>query len=118
MLNSKKTHRFNLTPEWPSSLPTHCEKCDNAYDARFSLEVGPSRLGRALKKSAPLISILILVLFLTRNDSMVLNSLGMTALSAVGLYLAGSLCPHRTRLYCHNCGYTEYLPILDSWEHS
>lgn len=65
----KRTDKdFTLTPKWPEHMPTHCGKCENAYDSRFSLEFGPGRLGRWLRKIAPWMTVMVLALLFLINS--------------------------------------------------
>ncbi len=112
----KPLESFSLTPKWPTGLPDHCEHCGNGYDIRFALEIGPSRLGRFLRKAAPWMTIVTLVLmFMTKLAFLGLGGNGGAMAFAVALitpsiilWILGGLLPTKARLYCFKCDRSDY----------
>lgn len=106
-----KRERFSLEPAWPVGLPDHCEHCDNGYDIRFALEIGPGRFGRFLRKIAPWMTIVMVVLmFVTKLSFLRLGGNGgamafavALVLPSIVLWVIGGILPTRARLYCFKC---------------
>lgn len=107
---------FSLTPKWPVGLPDHCEYCGNKYDIRFAFEIGPGKLGRFLRKLAPWMTIIMLVLmFVTKLSFLGLGGNGgMMAfvaaliLPSIALWIIGGILPTKARLYCFKCDRKDY----------
>jgi hypothetical protein len=103
--------KFSITPEWPPALPDHCDHCGNRFDIRFALEIGPSRLGRFLRKIAPWMTIVMLLLmFATKLSFLGLGGNGgvmafalALILPSILLWMIGGLLPTKARLYCFKC---------------
>ena len=120
----RSSKKFSLTPKWPEHLPTHCGKCGNGYDERFSLEIGPGRLGRWLRKISPWLTIvMIALLFLTKlkflelgGNSGAMAFAAIIVVPAVLVYILGGLLPTRSRLYCHKCNRSEFHPIPEEFD--
>lgn len=113
-----KTPKKNLLLplEWPAFLPTRCERCDNLYEPRFSLSIGPCRLGRALKPVAlwmPVVSFTMALPGTIRPIPLIINTL----LPSIMLFITIHLLPKKARLHCHNCRKTDYFEPPESWSH-
>lgn len=106
-----KNHHFSLTPTWPDSLPNHCHACHKPYDIRSALEIGPGPFGRFLRKAAPWMSIVMLILmFATKLSFLGLGGGGgamafaaALVFPSVVLWVLAGLLPIRARLYCFKC---------------
>ena len=111
---------FTLDHKWPAGLPTECEHCGNTYDKRFSLEIGPGRLGRLLKTIAPWLSLVMFLVVLGMHirtsplDKIIPIPL-LVLFPSLLLYLVGGLFPVRTRLYCFKCDRASYFLPPDDW---
>ena len=113
---TKRLKSFSLTPEWPIGIPDHCEHCGNGYDIRFALEIGPNRLGRFLRKIAPWMTIVMLVLmFSTKLAFLSLDGTGAAMAFAVALlvpsiilWIIGGLLPTKARVYCFRCDRSDF----------
>ena len=111
--------KFSLTPAWPDDLPERCSKCQKTYDIRSSLEIGPGRSGRALKKFAPWMTIVMVVLLFSTNLSFLtlvgnggaMAFAGAIVFPSLVLSVLGSILPLKARLYCHKCHHTEFHPL-------
>jgi len=113
----KKKHRnFSLTPEWPECLPTHCQCCHERHDIRSALEIGPGPTGRFLRKIAPWMTIvMVVVMFATKLSFLGLGGNGGAMAFAAALvvpsvifWVAGGLMPTRARLFCFRCNTAVY----------
>lgn len=116
---------FTLDHKWPIGLPTKCERCDNTYDKRFSLEVGPGRLGRFLRRTAPWLSVAMFVVLLGLAKHLPTGDFGrilpipiVILLPSLILYLAGGFLPIKTRLYCYKCDRASYYHSPETWSAS
>ena len=113
---TKPLENFSLTPKWPVGIPDHCERCGNGYDIRFAMEIGPGRLGRFLRKIAPWMTIVMVVLmFATKLSFLGLGGGGgamafaaALVIPSIALWIIGGLLPTKTRLYCFKCDRTEF----------
>lgn len=111
---------FTLDHRWPSGLPTRCEHCENAYDKRFSLEVGPGRIGRLLRRNASWLSVVMFFIVLgmhvrTGDLGRVLPIPVIILLPSLVLYIFGGLLPIKTRLHCFKCNRASYFNPPDEW---
>jgi len=116
---TKHLKSLSLTPEWPTSLPDHCEHCGNGYDIRFALEIGPGRLGRLLRKIAPWMTlVMFLLMIVTKLSFFSLSGNGgamafaaIILLPSIILWIIGGLLPTKTRLYCFKCDRSEFFHL-------
>ena len=112
---------FTLDHRWPTGLPEKCDHCGNTYDKRFSLEVGPGRIGRLFRRNASWISVVIFILVLgmyLQTGSFLGTLLPfpiIAFLPSLVLYIAGGLFPLKTRLYCHKCDRASYFQPPEQW---
>ena len=108
-MTRKSDQNFSLQAELPSGLPTECEKCGNAYDARISHTIGPCRFGRWLRKIAPPFSIIVLILLLISGAGAPSMHYAIVVIGpSILLYILGGILPIRSRLYCHKCKTSSY----------
>lgn len=113
----KRPKKNLLLPlEWPSFLPTRCDRCDNLYEPRFSLTIGSCRLGRFLRTSALWMPLIALPLWLPVRIRP-LHFLMAIFLPSIMLFILAHLLPKKARLHCHNCRKTEYFNPPESWHH-
>ena len=111
--------KFSLTPEWPADLPDQCSKCGNPYNIRSNLEIGPGRTGRFLKRIAPWMCIvMVIVMIVTKLSFLRLGGNGGAMALAVAvifpsiiLSALGCILPGKTRLFCHKCRHQEFHPL-------
>lgn len=112
---------FSLTPSWPEELPTHCPTCGRKFDIRGDLEIGPNQAGRALRKFAPWMTMVMLgIMFATKLSFFTLGGWGgamafaaALVVPSIVLWIIGGLLPTRARLSCFKCSTTSYhrLPV-------
>ncbi len=108
----KQPDQFSLLPEWPKSIPSCCPRCQQKFDIRYSLELGPGKVGRHLKRGAPLLAVFMVVLmFATKLSFLNIGGSGGAMAFAVAIILPSlllsglaSLLPKRVRVHCFQCG--------------